>query len=124
MKFPSLFTKVPSYQRFNYRPRYYDPLKDEKQQREERIKRELDQESRKETSANDAGDYRTRIKGSFQAARRRSKPSSDTGVVLIRLAVLLFMALFLIAFLTWGKPAIYSLFVFFPVYIYFKFLRK
>lgn len=122
MKFPSLFTKVPTYQRFNYKPRYYDPDKEEKELREERIRRELDTEQG--TQGPDAGDYRSRIKGSFQAARRRSKPSSDSSVVLIRLAVLLFIALFIIAFLTWGKPAVYSLFIFFPVYIYFKFFRK
>jgi hypothetical protein len=34
---------------------------------------------------------------------------------------LLFMALLLIAFLQWGKPALYAAAAFIPVYLYMKF---
>lgn len=124
MKFISLFTKAPNYQRFNYSPRYYDAKKEELKEREERIRRELGAEQGIASTA-DATGHRSRMTGSFHAVRKRSKKvSSGPNVALLRLAILLFISLFLFAFLTWGKPVIYSLFIFIPVYFYFKFRRN
>lgn len=119
MKIISLFTKAPQHQRFSYRPRYYDPQKEEMREREERIKREL--ELARGVASDDKEGYRSRIAGSFQAARKRSKPSAGTNAVLMRLAVLLFMTLLLIAFFQWGKVALYGVLLFIPVYFYMKF---
>jgi hypothetical protein len=124
MKFLSLFTKAPQHQRFNYTPRYYDPKKEERNDREERIRKELQKEQGALSDEANAGNYRSRIAGSFHAARRRSKTTQEPSVVLLRLGVLLFISLFLIAFITWGKPAIYSLFLFVPFYFYLKFRRR
>lgn len=122
MKFLSLFTKTPNYQRFNYTPRFYDVQKEEMKERELRIKQELDLER---GMADESKAYRSRIAGSFQAARRRSKTSSDTlQSNLLRFGVLLFIVLFLIAFLQWGKVAMYSFIPFVPLYFYFKFRKK
>jgi hypothetical protein len=118
MKIISIFTKAPQHQKFNYRPRYYDPAKEEMQEREERIRKEIERE--KGVAQADGG-YRTRIAGSFQAARKRSKPTAQTSTVIMRFGVLLFMVLVLIAFLQWGKPALYGAMVFIPVYLYMKF---
>ena len=118
MKIISLFTKAPQHQRFNYKPRYYDPSKDEMAEREERIRKEL---ARERGELQDDGGYRTRIAGSFQAARKRSKPTAEKSAVIMRFGVLLFMAFLLIAFLQWGKPALYAAGVFIPVYLYMKF---
>lgn len=119
MKFLSLFTKAPQHQRFSYTPRFYDPQKEEMKERENRIRMEIERE--KGLTPQNTGDYRSRIAGSFQAARRRSKSSAGTNPVLIRLGVMLFLAVFIIAFLQWGKPALYSFFVFIPIYIYLRF---
>src|SRR6478736_4187749 len=114
MKFISLFTKAPNYQRFNYTPRYYDAKKEEMMEREDRIRREIEAE-KGVVSEDDLG-YRRRMAGSFHSARKRSKSvSSGPNVVMLRLAILLFISLLLFAFLTWGKPALYSLFIFIPV---------
>jgi Flp pilus assembly protein TadB len=122
MKFPSLFTKTPNYKRFSYAPRFYDQQAEERKEREDRIRQEIARE-KGERSA-ETSDYRTRMTGAFHSARRRSQASQDTlRVNLIRLGVLLFMAVFLIAFLTWGKVTFYSLFLFVPVYIYLKFKK-
>jgi hypothetical protein len=118
MKIISLFTKAPQHQKFNYRPRYYDPTKDEMAEREERIRKEI---ARERGELLDDGGHRTRIAGSFQAARKRSKPTAEKSAVIMRFGVLLFMALLLIAFLQWGKPALYGAAVFIPVYLYMKF---
>lgn len=124
MKFLSLFTKAPQHQRFNYTPRFYDPKKEEMQAREERIRKELQREQGEVPDASGPGDYRSRIAGSFHAARRRSKTTSEPNAVLIRLGVLLFIVFFLIAFLTWGKAAIYSLLLFVPLYLYLKLKKR
>lgn len=120
MKFISLFTKAPAYKRFNYAPRYYDPQAEEMKEREDRIRQELARE-RGEQQVAASGDYRSRITGAFQSARRRSqKAPGELNAVLLRLGILLFIVLFLIAFLQWGKVALYSFIIFIPVYIYFK----
>ena len=43
MKLPSIF-KTASHQRFAIKPRYYDPIKEEIEERTSRIKKELEQE--------------------------------------------------------------------------------
>lgn len=122
MKFISLFTKTPNYKRFSYQPRYYDPAEEERKEREERIKREIARE-RGETPEDVAG-YKARIRGSFHSSRKRSKVENSTlNTAMLRLGVLLFLTLFLMAFFTWGKPVLYSLIVFVPLYLYAK-LRK
>lgn len=118
MKIISLFTKAPQNQRFTYRPRYYDPSKDEMIEREERIKNEIARE--RGTLKEDAG-YRSRIAGSFQAARKRSKPSAQPNAVVMRLGVLLFITLLIVAFMQWGKPALYGAVIVIPIYLYVKF---
>lgn len=87
-------------------------------ERENRIRKEIERE--RGVSQPDA-DYRSRIAGSFQAARKRSKPSAQTGEVVMRLGVLLFMTLLIVAFLQWGKSALYIGLAFVPVYLYLKF---
>jgi len=121
MKFLSMFTKAPQHQRFTFKPRFYDEQKEEMLARENRIKKELERERGIVTESQ--GEYRSRIAGSFQAARKRSQPSTNANATIIRLAVLLFVSLFIIAFIQWGKPALYSLFLFIPIYFYFKFKK-
>ena len=122
MKFISLFTKAPEHKRFTYEPRYYDAKAEERKEHEDRIRREIARE-RGETERGDDS-YRTRIAGSFHSARRRSrKNSGDLNATMLRLGVLLFLSLFLIAFFTWGKPVIYSLLLFVPFYFYLKFRK-
>lgn len=122
MKFLSLFNKVPSHQRFSYTPRYYDPQKEEMKEREARIKRELKQERDEET---ELGDYRSRISGSFHAARKRSKQSSASlGANLLRFGIILFLVVFIIAYIQWGQVAFYGFALFIPFYLYMKFKKQ
>ncbi|MEM6644065.1 MAG: hypothetical protein AAF616_13880 [Bacteroidota bacterium] len=52
-RFPSLF-RLPKHQQFQIKPRYYDPIKEEIQERTERIREEID--------GKETGDYQpTRI---------------------------------------------------------------
>jgi hypothetical protein len=86
MKILSLFTKAPQHQRFKYNPRFYDPVKEELKEREDRIQSEIER-ARGEVRQ-ESGDYKSRIAGSFQAARKGSKPGSDTSATMIRLSIL------------------------------------
>lgn len=122
MKFLSLFTKAPQHQRFQYKPRYYDAQKEEMEERESRIRTELARE--RGQAVEEAGGHRSRIAGAFQAARRRSNPSQSGTTIMIRLGALLFISVFLIAFITWGKPVLYSLFLFIPVYFFLRFRNR
>ncbi len=120
MKFLSLFNKTPSHQRFNYIPRYYDPVKEEMKEREARIKRELKLEQEQ-----GPGDYRSRIAGSFQSARKRSKQSKESlGANLLRFGIILFLVVFIIAYIQWGEIAFYGFALFVPFYIYLKFRKQ
>ena len=122
MKFVSLFTKAPNYRRFSYSPRFYDQKAEERKEREDRIRQEIARE-RGERSI-ETSEYRTRMTGAFHSARKRSKSSQDTlRSSLIRFGVLLFLTLFIMAFLTWGKAALYSLLIFVPIYFYIKFKK-
>ena len=49
MKFPSIF-RVNSPMRFDIKPRYYDPVKEEIEQRTSKIKKDLEMEGRLEKS--------------------------------------------------------------------------
>jgi Flp pilus assembly protein TadB len=121
MKFLSLFTKAPQHQRFKYAPRYYDPIKEELEERESRIKQELARE-RGEQLENSK--HRSRIAGSFHAARKRSKGGPGTSATMIRLGIILFMVVFFIAYLEFGRPVLYSLFAVIPIYFYFRFKNR
>jgi hypothetical protein len=122
MKFVSLFTKAPNYKRFAYEPRFYDPKAEERKDREERIRHEIELERGQKSEL--GTDHRKRMLGSFHSARKRSKTTKDTlNSALIRFGVLLYLALFIMAFLQWGKVVFYSFFLFLPVYLYFKFRK-
>lgn len=127
MKIPGLFGKTPKHHKFTYKPRYYDPKEEENRAREERIRSEIAQENGTAVeSTNGASyDYRSRIKGSFQTARKRSAPSKDEpNYAIIRLGILLLLSLLLVGFFQWGGKVLYILFLIFPVWIYFRFFKK
>ena len=78
MKFPSLFRTV-SPMRFDIKPRYYDPIKEELEERTSRIKSELEEEGllEKEQGESDSASARGNIRGSF-AQHRGIKPKGSS----------------------------------------------
>lgn len=125
MKIPGLFGKSAKHHRFEYKPRYFDPKKEEHEAREERIRRELAEEKGESVEAA-AYDHRARMKGAFQNARKRtsSSKSEESNTAILRLAILLGIVIFLFAFFQWGGKVVYGLFLVFPVWIYFRFFKK
>lgn len=137
MKIISVFSKAPKHKRFNYSPRFYDAQEEERREREERIRRELDNERLKngvgqgDGTATDltaepsvpAG-YRDRISGSFRMAKKTAKVQADPSANMLRLVILLILSLGLIAFIQFGLIALYIVaFLFVPFYFYLKFRK-
>jgi hypothetical protein len=120
MKFPTLFTKIPKYKRFEYTPRHYDPLEEERKERESRIQKELATDKEDEISPG----YKTRISGSFRSSRKSQSKSFNPSVNLIRLIIITILVVWIIAYLQFGSIAIYALILFVPIYIWLKFFRK
>jgi hypothetical protein len=96
MRLPSII-KIPSYQRFHYEPRHYDPIKDDIDERRRRIRRSLDAEQKR-------GDYtsRSRLEGSF---RRRKAAEDNSGFLRLIIGAVLFAGV--IGYLYFGNIAIY-----------------
>lgn len=96
MKLPSII-RIPSYQRFHYEPRHYDPIKDDIDERRRRIRRSLDAERQD-------GNYsaRSRLQGSF---RRRKAAEDNSGFIRLIIGALLFAGI--IGYLYFGNIAIY-----------------
>ena len=125
MKIPSLFTKSPNYKRFAYNPRHYEPQEEERKEREERIRRELSIESgqKKEDDDNSLG-YRSRMVGSFRSAKKTATVQKDPSANMLRLIILLVLAVGLIAFIEYGKVALYGVaLIIVPFYFYLKFRK-
>lgn len=109
MKIPTL-TRLPNYRKFSFEPRYYDPIKEDVEERTSRIKQELRQRSSVATA------YSSGIHGSF--ARRASYNKSSNilqGVIMIALFVFIF------GYLYFGNGVFYILWLVFPIYAYFRF---
>lgn len=117
MKFAGLFTKTPNHKRFNYTPRHYDPREEELREREEKIKREIEAGLRQEKELEL---HRSRIKGSFQHARKRSIQVGGPSTAILRTLITLFIVIELWAYLQFGNKAFYGLFLTVPFYLFLK----
>jgi len=91
MNIPRFF-KIPRHRQFNYQPLYYDPNKEEREERNREIKRDLGLTDEKR-------EYRPTIRrGSMRAyfkGNKRSERNSNIRLVLI-IIFLLFLAYFLL----------------------------
>ncbi len=85
MKIPSII-KIPRHQRFHIEPRYYDPVKEEIEQREKLIIAEINAEKKKGTYVPG-----TRIASSF---KRRSVQKDNSGLLRFLIAAMLFTGTF------------------------------
>jgi hypothetical protein len=124
MKLPSLFTKTPNYKRFTYTPRHYDPQEEERKEREERIRHELSIEAGKKLDDDGAHGYRSRMVGSFRTAKKTATVQKDPSANMLRLIILMVLTVGLIAFIEYGKLALYGVAVIIiPFYFYLKFRK-
>ncbi|MFN3998024.1 hypothetical protein [Algoriphagus sp.] len=128
MKFPSLFrTATPM--RYDIKPRYYDPVKEEIQQRTSRIKKELENEGLiKPGEEQELGSYGGGIRGSFSQYKgiKQRETSLFSSTAMIR--TLLFLAMVGMAFgYIYIGPDIFTYLLYFGLIsggIYFLFRMK
>jgi hypothetical protein len=110
MRLPTL-TRLPKNKRFNFQPRYYDPIKEEIEERTSRIKGEMNEE----TSAA----YRENISAAF---RRRSRAEKKSGIMQFAF-VILFLLIF-IGYLAFGEKIFFSFLLLIPIYIFLRLKRR
>lgn len=113
MKIPSL-TKIPQHQKFSYAPRFYDPIKEDIEQRTERI--------RKEMGRNPTSSYQSSFQHAFGRRSSENRKSNITQLVII---MLLMVTIF--GYIYYGNVALYLILIIAPVYIFVRkrfFVRK
>jgi len=108
MRFPS-FIKVARHRRFDMTPRYYDPVKEEIEERTERIRQEMKEQS---------GSYSPGGRISFE--RKTSKVPNASFLQMIIAAVLGGAA---VGWLYYGNDIFYAFWLVVPVYLYFRFKK-
>lgn len=106
MKIPSL-TRIPNYKRFNITPRYYDPVKEDIEQRTERIKIEMQHER--------SAGHKTDFKGAFSRNEGKDRQANIIQASLIVLMVGLFVGYYF-----YGNNVFYIFLILFPAYIFYR----
>ncbi len=114
MKFPSII-RLPRNKSFDFSPRYFDPVKDEIEERTERIKRELAIEQKQGT--NSTGSRRNTLK--FER-----KEHAKTSASLLQLVIAATLSLLVFGWLYFGNDVFYVLFLIFPIYVFFRLRSK
>lgn len=114
MKFPSII-RLPKHRTFNFSNRYFDPIKDELDERTERIKREIAVEQK---SGTDTGES---FRASIKFERKQASVRSASTLQLIIAAAL---ACICFGWLYYGNDIFYAGFIIFPIYIYYRFKNK
>lgn len=107
-KFPSLF-RIAKNRRFQYDPWYYDAVKEEIEQREEMIKRELNPDD--EIHAHYAAG--SGIRGAF----RKKTPARGDSTFLLRLIIFSMLIGGALSWWYFGKNSVYFLLLILPVYL-------
>lgn len=112
MKIPSIF-RIPQHQRFHMEPRYYDPVKEEIQERERRIIAEIN--AKKKSGTYVPG---SRISGAFS---KNVAKKDNSGLLRFVIATLLFGGA--VGYLYFGIMAVYAAFGLGMVYFVVKRLK-
>ena len=112
MKFPSLI-KLPKYSKFNFAPRYYDPVKEEIEQRTHRIKTEMD--AQRAIGSDDRARFRAEMEHVFKHREKQERSSSIMQITFI----LLFLSIF-VGYLFYGNNVIYGAIILIPAYIFYR----
>lgn len=119
MKFPSL-VKLPKYKKFNFEPRYYDPVKEEIDMRAHKIKSEMEAQRRA------GADDRALFKAELEQVLRRRETEDRNSTIMQVVFVLLFLLIFT-GYLFYGNNVIYGALILIPIYILYRgrtFMRK
>lgn len=106
MRFPSLI-RLPRNRRFTIEPRYYDPIKEEIEERTRKIKQEMQ-------GKNGDGEY---VPGRISFERKTSPVPNSSFLQLLIAAVL---GGGVVGWLYYGNVIFYTLWLIVPIYLFFR----
>lgn len=110
--------KTATYQRFHIEPRYYDPVKEDIQNRTARIKEELGIQDEEFKPG-----YRSQIAGSFRKNMKHTPHKVGGSVVILRLTILIVLSMMILGFAYDMTQLFYLLLLFVPFYLWKRFRR-
>lgn len=106
MKIPSL-TRIPKYRKFNITPRYYDPIKEDIENRTERIRNEM--------RLQESPDFRSSLQKDFIRNNRENRQST-----VIQLLIVILLIGTAAGYLLYGNNVFYFFLILVPFYIFFR----
>lgn len=113
MKLPSIIP-LPRHQKFKIEPRFYDPIREDIQDRTERIRRNIAREEEDGIFR-----YHASIKGSFSRRRDESPGLSE---VMLRFVIFALLGSSVFGYIWYGPIVFYGLAgIFFPMYLVYRF---
>lgn len=113
MKLPSII-KTPKYQRFHVEPRYYDPVKEEIEQRTEQIRKDLKIEAKSGTGEMGEGTA-SRIRGAFKMKRAKAR-----GVNMMQAVIFVLLSAGAFGYIYYGNIALYIFLIVSSLLLYLK----
>ena len=119
MKFKFGFFKTSTHQRFHIEPRYYDPIKEDIENRTSRIKAEKGLTDDDDT---DIG-YRSQISGSFRKHMKHTPEQTGGNASMLRLVIFIVLVLMVGGFVYDITEIFYLMLLFVPFYLWKKFKR-
>lgn len=111
MRLPTL-TRLPKYKRFSFEPRYYDPVKEDIEQRTSRVKQEIRQLAADDTQRS----WQSSIAGSFASKRANDTKNAN----ILQMVILIFLITFIGGYLLYGNDIFYIFLLIVPAYVYIK----
>ena len=112
------FFKTAKHQKFHMEPRYYDPVKEDIENRTSRIKAELGLGE----GDVDPG-YRSQIEGSFRKNMRHTPAHVDGQATMLRMIIFIILVMAVGGFVYMGTDILYFFLLLVPFYIYKRFKK-
>lgn len=111
------FLRTPKYQKFHIEPRYYDPVREELDERQKRISMRI--RADKDHAPLDESADKSSIAGSF--TRRRS--SSNSSSSFMQLIIMILISGLIFGYIFYGQVALYAVIALSSVLLYLKVKR-
>ncbi len=112
MKLPALI-KLPNHKKFSYEPRFYDPVKEEVEERAENIRREV------EAQAKATEEQRVRFRAEWQQHHQRQDVETKRSTISQMIFILL-IAFTFVGYIFYGNNVLYIGLILLSVYIFLR----
>ncbi|MBK6266634.1 hypothetical protein JKA74_16430 [Marivirga sp. S37H4] len=106
MKIPSIF-RLPRHQRFEIKPRYYDPVKEDIDKRTSRIRQEMKYEA--------SGNRTESIREAYSAGRKANKSADLFQILMVGI-----ISVALGGYIFYGANVYFALLLLIPLYIFLR----